>query len=270
MRLKDKAAVVTGGGGGLGSAICEAFAREGARVVVADYSLENAEAVARRIVDGGGVARACQVDVGDKESAYGMVDACVEAFGRIDILVNNAGISVNELFIDTSPEDWERVQRVNLTGAFLCGQAAARKMIKRRSGRIVNIVSVSGQRGGFGRSAYGSSKAGLEILTKIMAVELSQYGINVNAVAPGPVDTALTKVVHTEATRESYYSLMPMRRYGLPEEIADAVVFLCTPESSYVQGHTLNVDGGFAAAGLIYELKPKTLDDSPDPTPASD
>ncbi|EWY41061.1 oxidoreductase [Skermanella stibiiresistens SB22] len=264
-RLQDKAAIVTGGGGGICSAICETFAREGASVVVADFDLGLAEAVANRIREQGGRAMACRVDVGDKDSAYGLIDTCVQEFGSVDILVNGAGISVNELFIDTSIEDWERVQRVNLTGAFLCGQAAARKMIKRRSGRIINIVSLSGQRGGFGRSAYGSSKAGLEILTKIMAVELSHYGINVNAVAPGPIDTPMTKIVHDEATRQSYYNLTPMRRYGTPEEIADAMVFLASDESQYVQGHTLNVDGGFGAAGLIYELKPKTMDDSPDP-----
>ena len=269
-RLHGKTAIVTGGGGGICSAICQTFAREGASVVVADFNLDLAETVARSIGEQGGAAVACQVDVGDKQSAYGLIDTCAREFGRVDILVNGAGISINELFVDTSLEDWERVQRVNLTGAFLCGQAAARMMIKQRSGRIINIVSLSGQRGGFGRSAYGSSKAGLEILTKIMAVELSSYGINVNAVAPGPIDTPMTKIVHDEATRQSYYNLTPMGRYGTPEEIADAMVFLASEESGYVQGHTLNVDGGFAAAGLIYEMKPKTLDDSADPGRATD
>lgn len=261
MRLVGQVAIVTGGGGGIGSAISRGLAREGAKVVVADHDLENAEAVVQEIAVDGGTARAVPVDVGDKASAFGMVDACVDAFGKLDILVNGAGTIIKELFVDTSLEDWERVLRVNLTGSFLCGQAAVRQMIRQRSGRVVNIVSLSGQRGAFGRTAYGSSKAGLEILTKIMAVELSQYGINVNAVAPGPIDTPMTKLAHDEATRQSYYNLTPMRRYGTPEEIADAVIFLTSEESRYVQGHTLNVDGGYASAGLIFEMKPKTLND---------
>lgn len=262
MRLKDKAAIVTGGGGGIGTAICHTLAREGAKVLVADFNQENAARVAAEIQAAGGRAEAQQVDVGDKDSAYAMVEACRERFGSVDILVNGAGISINELFIDTQLEDWERVLRVNLTGSFLCGQAAARRMIKQRGGKIINIVSLSGQRGGFGRSAYGSSKAGLDVLTRIMAVELSQYGINVNAIAPGPVDTPMTKVVHDEGTRQSYYALTPMRRYGTPQEIADGVVFLASEESRYVQGHTLNIDGGFGAAGLQFPMSPKTLDDS--------
>lgn len=261
MRLADKVAIVTGGGGGIGSAISTTLAREGATVVVADFDLANAEAVAREIIAAGGTARALKVDVGDQANATGMVETCVAEFGRLDILVNGAGTIIKELFVDTSLEDWERVLRVNLTGAFLVGQAAVRPMIRQRSGRVINIVSLSGQRGACGRTAYGASKAGLEILTKIMAVELSQYGINVNAVAPGPIDTPMTKVAHDAATRRSYYDLTPMRRYGMPEEIADAVVFLASDESRYVQGHTLNVDGGFAAAGLMFELKPKSLDD---------
>ena len=264
MRLNGKVAIVTGGGGGICSAICRAFVQEGAAVLVADFDLDSAKEVAESISGAGGKAIAHQVDVGDETSVYTMVDQCIDAFGRLDVLVNGAGISINELFIDTSLSDWERVQRINLTGSFLCAQAAARRMIKRRSGRIINIVSLSGQRGGFGRAAYGSSKAGLEVLTRIMAVELSRYGINVNAVAPGPIDTPMTRVVHDEATRQSYYNLTPMRRYGTPEEIADAMVFLASDESAYVQGHTLNVDGGFNAAGLIFDMPVKTMDDSPD------
>lgn len=265
MKLKDKAAIVTGGGGGICSAICEAFAREGARVVVADYKLDIAEAVVARIEKAGGSALALQIDVGDKAEVEAMIETCRKTYGRVDILVNGAGVSINELLIDTSLEDWERVQRVNLTGSFLASQAAARQMIKQRAGNIINIVSLSGQRGGFGRAAYGSSKAGLEVLTKIMAVELAQYGINVNGVAPGPIDTPMTQAVHDEGTRQSYYALTPMRRYGTPEEVADAMVFLASDEARYVHGHILNVDGGFGCAGLMFPMPPKTLDDTPDP-----
>ena len=262
MRLAGKAAIVTGGGGGICSAISKALAREGAKVVVADFDLGTASAVAGEITGSGGAAKAVQVDVTDPASVAAMTKTCRDAFGSVDILLNGAGTLIKELFIDTSLEDFERVMKVNLTGAFLCGQAAVRQMIRQRSGKVINIVSLSGQLGGTGRTAYGASKAGLEILTKIMAVELSQYGINVNAVAPGPIDTPMTKVGHDANTRESYYALTPMRRYGLPEEIADAVVFLASDESAYVQGHTLNVDGGFATSGLMFELEPRTLTDA--------
>ncbi|MFT7721230.1 MAG: SDR family oxidoreductase [Roseateles sp.] len=124
-------------------------------------------------------------------------------------------------------------------------------MARRGGGRIVNILSISGQRGGYGRAAYGASKAGLEALTKVMAVEFAPYGINVNAVAPGGVETEMTRQAHYEATRAAYTRLVPLGRYGTPAEVADAVVFLCSDESRYVQGHTLNVDGGFGAAGLM-------------------
>src|SRR5690349_16783744 len=139
-----------------------------------------------------------------------------------------------------------------LTGAFLVAQACAREMVKGGGGKIVNIASLSGQRGGNGRAAYGAAKAGLELLTKVMAVELSPHNINVNNIAPGAIETEMAKYAHDQATRAAYNYLVPMTRYGTPEEIADAAVFLCSDESRYIQGHTLNVDGGFRAAGLMF------------------
>jgi NAD(P)-dependent dehydrogenase (short-subunit alcohol dehydrogenase family) len=166
---------------------------------------------------------------------------CSRHFGRIDILVNNAGVGGNTPFLDTSLEDWNRIIGINLTGAFLVAQAVACEMVKTGGGKIVNIASLSGQRGGNGRAAYGSAKAGLELLTKVMAVELAPYNINVNNIAPGAIETEMAKFAHDPATRTAYNYLIPMSRYGTPEEIADAAVFLCSDESRYIHGHTLNV-----------------------------
>jgi NAD(P)-dependent dehydrogenase (short-subunit alcohol dehydrogenase family) len=181
-----------------------------------------------------------------------MVACVLDAFGRIDILVNNAGVGGNTPFLETSLEEWNRIISINLTGAFLVAQACAREMVKSGGGKIVNIASLSGQRGGNGRAAYGSAKAGLELLTKVMAVELAPHNINVNNIAPGAIETEMAKYAHDQATRAAYNYLIPMTRYGTPEEIADAAVFLCSDESRYVHGHTLNVDGGFRAAGLMF------------------
>jgi 3-oxoacyl-[acyl-carrier protein] reductase len=250
MRLQGKHALVTGAGRGIGLAIAKALAREGASVAIADLDGGRAEAAAASV---GGRALSIRADVADPESVAAMVGTALEAFGRLDILVNNAGIGGNTPFLETSLEEWRRILDVNLTGAFLVAQAVARGMVEAGGGgRIVNIASLSGQRGGHGRAAYGSAKAGLELLTKVMAVELAPYGINVNAIAPGPIETEIARFMHDEATRAAYHYLVPMSRYGTPEEIADAAVFLCSEESRYVQGHTLNVDGGFLAAGLMY------------------
>jgi 3-oxoacyl-[acyl-carrier protein] reductase len=172
----------------------------------------------------------------------------------VDILVNVAGIGLTKSFLTTTPEEWDRVLRINLGGTFHCSQAAALVMKEQGSGRIINISSLSAQRGGTGRAAYGASKAGVTILTKIMAVELAPLGITVNEIAPGPVNTEMTAVTHDDATRRAYHDLIPMRRYAERDEIADAAVFLASDEARFINGHTLNVDGGFAAAGLIFDL----------------
>ncbi|MBV8096768.1 MAG: 3-oxoacyl-ACP reductase FabG [Acetobacteraceae bacterium] len=252
MRLEGKSAVITGGARGIGLAIARAFVREGAAVAIADVNREGAEAAAADLKAQGGRAVPIAVDVADPASVSAMVGFAIDAFGRIDILVNNAGVGGKTPFLETSLEEWNKIISINLTGAFLVAQAIAREMARTGGGKIVNIASLSGQRGGHGRAAYGAAKAGLELLTKVMAVELSPYSINVNNIAPGAIETEMAKYAHDEATRAAYNYLIPMNRYGTPEEIADAAVFLCSDESRYVQGHTLNVDGGFRAAGLMF------------------
>jgi NAD(P)-dependent dehydrogenase (short-subunit alcohol dehydrogenase family) len=252
MRLEGKFALITGAGRGIGLAVTRAFAREGASVAIADVDPQRARNAARNIEEQGGRAMSIVADVSDVAAIQRMVAATRESFGRIDILVNNAGIGGNTPFLETTLEEWTRILNVNLTGAFLVAQAVAKDMVAMGGGKIINIASLSGQRGGTGRAAYGAAKAGLELLTKVMAVELAAYGINVNNIAPGPIETEMAKVAHDNATREAYERLVPMRRYGTPEEIADAAVFLASEESRYVHGHTLNVDGGFRAAGLMF------------------
>jgi NAD(P)-dependent dehydrogenase (short-subunit alcohol dehydrogenase family) len=252
MRLQGKHAVVTGGARGIGLAICKALAREGATVALADINLEGAKAAAASVSTVGRSAVPIEVNVTDPASVTAMIKTLLQQFGRIDILVNNAGIGGNTPFLDTTLEEWNRIIGINLTGAFMVAQAVAREMAKNGGGKIVNIASLSGQRGGNGRAAYGSAKAGLELLTKVMAVELAPYNINVNNIAPGAIETEMAKFAHDAATRSAYNYLIPMVRYGSPEEIADAAVFLCSDEARYVHGHTLNVDGGFRAAGLMF------------------
>jgi 3-oxoacyl-[acyl-carrier protein] reductase len=251
MRLKDTNAVVTGAGRGIGRAIALRFAGEGASVTIADILQDNAEKVVQEIRGLGQIAEAASLDVTNADQ----VEALFGRTARVDVLVNVAGIGLTRSFLHTSLAEWEQVLRVNLTGTFLCSQAAARAMVERRRGKIINIASLSAQRGGTGRAAYGASKAGVSMLTKVMAVELSPYGITVNEIAPGPVNTEMTAVTHDEATRQAYYNLIPMRRYAEREEIASAAVFLSSAEADFINGHTLNVDGGFAAAGLMFHLK---------------
>jgi 3-oxoacyl-[acyl-carrier protein] reductase len=248
-------AIITGAAQGIGRDIALRFAREGARVVVADLNETHASAVAAEIAATGGQGIAVEVDVTQPEKIDAVIRVTLRRFGRIDVLVNNAGIGSNEPVLEMSLEEWERNLKVNLTGTFLCAQAAGRVMVKQGAGRIINIASISGQRGGVGRSAYGAAKAGVIQLTRVMAVELAPLGVGVNAISPGPIDTAQSRGTHTPDTRRAYLDRIPLKRYGQGSEIAAAAVFLASDESSFVVGHILNVDGGFDAAGLIFNDK---------------
>jgi NAD(P)-dependent dehydrogenase (short-subunit alcohol dehydrogenase family) len=193
---------------------------------------------------------ALQCDVSDATAVNEAIAAADQRFGRFDALVNNAGVAVFTPFLETSDEDWNRIMAVNLTGPFLCTKAAAPLMRNHGGGAIVNVTSISGLRASTLRSAYGTSKAGLAHLTKQLAVELASLGIRVNAVAPGPVDTAMAKAVHSPEIRADYHDHIPLNRYGLEEELAEAVFFLSDDRSSYITGQILAVDGGFEAAGI--------------------
>jgi NAD(P)-dependent dehydrogenase (short-subunit alcohol dehydrogenase family) len=250
MRLKGKIALVTGGARGIGLAVAKAMHAEGAVPVLADINEEGARQALAAMAAPEGMAAG--VDVADQSSVEALIEAILSRYGRLDILVNNAGVGDSTPFLDISAATWNRTIGINLTGAFFVAQAAARVMAKQRGGKIVNIASLSGQRGGHGRAAYGAAKAGLELLSKVMAVELAEYGINVNSIAPGAIETEMSKIAHDAATRAAYMYLIPMARYGAPEEIADAAVFLCSDEARYIHGHTLNVDGGFREAGLMF------------------
>jgi NAD(P)-dependent dehydrogenase (short-subunit alcohol dehydrogenase family) len=247
--VSQKVVLVTGAARGIGLAVAKRFLADGFRVALLDIEGELlAKSVATLASPDATLALICDVsDAGAVASAFAEVE---RRFGRLDVLVNNAGVAVFAPLMETSDAEWSRVLAVNLTGPFLCTKAAVPLMRRHGGGAIVNITSISGLRASTLRSAYGSSKAGLAHLTKQLAVELAEFGIRVNGVAPGPVDTAMAKAVHSAEIRADYHDAIPLNRYGLEEELAEAVFFLCSDRASYITGQVLAVDGGFDAAGI--------------------
>jgi 3-oxoacyl-[acyl-carrier protein] reductase len=242
--LTGKSALVTGGARGLGKAICLNLARQGADVAFVDIGRpEVAEATVAEIQALGRRAIYIAADVTDPEACVKAVATVIEAFGKLDILVNNAGITRDDLIVRMSIDNWKKVMEVNLFGAFYMTKAAVRPMLKARSGRIVNMASVSGQAGQGGQANYSSSKAGLIALTKVTAKEIGSRGITCNAVAPGLIKTELTKDMNPEIL-DYFMKMTPLGHFATPEDVAAAVTFFASDEAANITGQVLAVDGG--------------------------
>jgi len=257
MKLEKKVSIVTGGGQGIGRAVCLALAKEGSDVLVTDIVPQTAQEASDRVREEGRRSLSVKVDVSDSNQVKGMVTTAMEHFGKIDILVNVAGIFIKSAIEDVTEADWDRVISINLKGTFLCSQAVGKEMIKQGSGCIVNFASVAGHTPQILSGAYSPSKAGVVLLTQIMAVEWAKYHIRVNAVSPGPIRTPMTdSIYNTEKLRAGRARAIPLNRFGEPEEVAKAVVFLASDDASYITGHALAIDGAslksnFYLVGLL-------------------
>jgi meso-butanediol dehydrogenase / (S,S)-butanediol dehydrogenase / diacetyl reductase len=250
MTLADrKVAVVTGGARGIGLAIGQWFLANGHQVVLLDVDNTTLVATQKQLNRPDNLL-CLHTDVSQPDQVQAAADQVMARFGRVDALVNNAGVAVFKPALETTFQEWRHVLSTNLDGAFLCTQAFGAIMANQRSGAVVNIASISGLRASTLRLAYGTSKAALIHLTKQYAAELGNYGVRVNAICPGPVETEMAKLVHSAAIRADYYDTIPLGRYGSTEEMADTVGFLCSPQASYINGQSIAVDGGFDASGV--------------------
>ncbi|MCY4441427.1 MAG: SDR family NAD(P)-dependent oxidoreductase [Deltaproteobacteria bacterium] len=249
--LKGHTAIVTGGASGIGLATVRLLAEAGANCVIADINEGAGAQAADELEAKGAAALFVKTDVTKGGDVDALIQATTARFGSLEILMPFAGIGLEKLALETTREEWDRMIAINLTGSFLVMQAAGRVMVEAGDGRIVAMASISGMRGGTGRTAYGATKGAMITMTRVMALEWAGTGVTVNALAPGPVDTALTRQMYDEETRRAYDRAIPMRRFALPEEVAHAAVFLALPQSGYITGITLPVDGGFTSSGVI-------------------
>jgi 3-oxoacyl-[acyl-carrier protein] reductase len=242
MKLAQEVAIITGAARGIGRAIAEALAREGAKVVLVDL-LPAVHDTATEMRQAGYEVLALTGDVASFDQAQQLVDQTIEHYGQVDILVNNAGITRDNLLLRMPPEDWEKVININLTGTFNLTKAAIKPMIKRKTGKIINIASIIGEIGNVGQANYAASKAGVIAFTKSVAKELGSRGIRANAVAPGFIKSQMTEVLPDKVKAELEKQI-PLSRLGLPEDVAKAVVFLASSDADYITGQVLNIDGG--------------------------
>lgn len=250
MRLKDQVALVTGGSRGIGRAIVAAFAKEGAKVAcVYRGSIAAAESLVAEVNAAGGTAMTLQADVADFAAAQKVVETVVQAWGRIDILVNNAGIIKDGLFLQMDPANWNSVLQTNLGGTFNFCRTVIEVMFRQRKGRIINMSSIAADRVNRGQANYVASKGAVNALTKALAVEVASRGINVNAIAPGFIETEMSQAVRN-AAGDAIKKMIPMRRFGTPEDIAKVAVFLASEESAYITGQVVTVDGGLGLGAM--------------------
>ena len=249
--VSGESVIVTGGASGIGEATVAILLERGWRVAIFDLEGETLKA-AREEFNGRDDVAVAAVDVTDEAGIEAAVARVETEFGPIVGVVNCAGIAADQHVFDTSPDLFRKILDINVVGTFMVGKAAARQMKARRRGAIVNIASISGLRGSKGRSAYGASKGAIVTLTQVMAVDLAEHGLRVNAIAPGPIDTPMVKALHTQEDRDLYHRYVPMNRYAQPKEVATVIAFLLDDtQSGYVTGEIIAVDGGYRGAGLI-------------------
>ena len=252
MKLKDKVAIVTGGGSGIGRAIAKEFAGEGAKIVIADFNRGKAESVVEEITKSGGTALAVKTDVGFAGDVESMVRETLEKFGGINILVNNAGIILQSEVVNTKEEDWDRIIRNNLKSCFLCSREVARQMIKQdKGGKIINISSIHATLSEPSAGAYTAAKGGMEAFSRTLATELAPYKINVNCIEPGATYTELTIPMYTESVKKSLFERIPLKEIAQPEWIARGAVFLASEDSRYMTGQVMVMDGGYVMDGSL-------------------
>ncbi|MEO0189810.1 MAG: 3-oxoacyl-[acyl-carrier-protein] reductase [candidate division WOR-3 bacterium] len=240
MNLNDKVALVTGGAAGIGAAICKKFVENGAKIIIGDIDEQNGNLLAEKL---GKNAYFYFLNITDENNVNKVVDDIAKTYGKIDILVNNAGITNDKLLLRMTKEDFNQVIEVNLTGTFLVTRAVSRYMIKQRFGRIINIASVIGLIGNIGQANYAASKAGIIGLTKSCAKEFAQRNITVNAIAPGFIETRMTEGLSSEV-KEAYLKLIPLGRFGRPEDVAELALFLSSDQAGYITGQVITLDGG--------------------------
>ena len=241
--VSGKVAVVTGGAQGIGSAVAERFAAEGARVIITSRDGTKAEEAAEALKQQGGEAQGLAVRIDDRDSVKDLIDGVVETYGSIDVLVNNAATVRDTLLMRMKQADWDEVMHVNLGGVFICTQAVIRQMMRQRSGRIINMTSIVGLTGNAGQANYSASKAGIIGFTKSVAKEVGSRGITVNAIAPGFIETAMTEAL-PEAVRSAFLDATPLSRAGQPDDVAGIATFLASDDAAFITGQVMRVDGG--------------------------
>jgi len=249
MKLKDRVAIVTGGGKGIGEEICLGLSREGAKIVIAEIDIENSEKVIKKIQDNGSEAIVLKTDVSDENSINNMVDEAIKHFGKIDILINNAGIRHIKKLLDHTKKDWDEMIAVNLTGPYLSCKAVIPHMIKQGKGKIINFGSIASFMGRPDRVGYVAAKSGVLGLTRALAVDLTRKNINVNTICPGLISTPFNKKFAEDPTHsEAWGKETIVGRWGLPTDIVGAAVFLSSDESDFINGSEIKIDGGWLAA----------------------